>query len=125
MFYLAKKNGRVYCHKSLEGLKTFGIAKAELEIPDEEFEAKGCIARLIDGKIFIGKTDEEVSAERKPTRSSEIESLLQQIDVKSGRAARAVALAIASGKTPEQSDVDRLDTLEAEAKALRAELKEL
>jgi hypothetical protein len=50
---------------------------------------------------------------------------LAVIDVKSARASRSVALAVASGKTPEQFDVGKLDALGAEAKALRTELQEL
>jgi hypothetical protein len=125
MYYLAKKNGRVYAAKSLEGLKEFGIAKSDMEVPDEEFEAAGRIARLVNGKIFIGKTDGEAKAERKQNRPAEIERLLQGIDAKSGRAARWVALAVALGNAPEPADIDRLDALEEEAKALRAELKGL
>ncbi|MDR0374173.1 MAG: hypothetical protein LBH85_00405 [Treponema sp.] len=122
MYFLAKKNGRVYCHKNLEGLKQVGFSKADMEIPDEEFEAAGCVARLVGGKIFIGKTDDEAQAEQRQNRPAEIERLLQGIDAKSGRAARAVALAVASGNAPESADVDRLDALEEQAKALRAEL---
>jgi len=92
---------------------------------DEEFAAKGNIVRLIDGEFFFGKTDEEIQAEQQQTRPIEIENKLQAIDAKSSRAARAVALAVSSGKTPAKADVQRLEELEAEATELRAELKTL
>ena len=64
MVYLARKNGAVIHHTDMEAMKTMdGIGKAEMEISDEEFEAAGSLARIIDGKIFIGKTDEEKAAD--------------------------------------------------------------
>jgi hypothetical protein len=122
VYYLAKKNGRVYCHKSLEGLKQFGFSKADMEISDKGFEAAGYASRLVGGEIFIGKTDEEAQAELRQSRPAEIERLLRGIDAKSGRPARAVALAAASGNAPESADAESLEALEAEAKALRSEL---
>jgi hypothetical protein len=123
MVYIAKKNGKVYCSKSLDGLKQFGITKADMEISNEEFESAGSIARIVDGKIFIGKTDGEIQAERKQTRTIEIENQLQGIDAKSGRAARTVALAVSLGRTPEPDDVQRLQKLEETATELRTELR--
>jgi hypothetical protein len=125
MVYIAKKNGRVYCGKSLDDLKQFGIAKAEMEISDEEFESAGSMARIVGGKIFIGKTDDEIQVERKQTRAVEIENQLRDIDTKSGRAARAVALAVSLGKTPATDDIQRLQELEETAIGLRTELKTL
>jgi len=64
MVYLAKKDGEVVHHTSLEALNEIdGIEKPDMTIPDEEFEAAGCLARIIKGKIFIGKTEEEKLAE--------------------------------------------------------------
>ena len=34
-----------------------GIKKPDMTITEEEFEAVGGLVRLIDGKIFLGKTD--------------------------------------------------------------------
>ncbi|MDR2490221.1 MAG: hypothetical protein LBD20_02330 [Spirochaetaceae bacterium] len=126
MVYLARKNGVVVHHTSLAELKKIdGIDTPEIEVPDADFETAGCLARIISGKIVIGKTPEEVQAETNAQRKVEIEAELLAIDTKSGRAARAVSIAIAGGKTPAKSDTDRLDQLEAEAKTLRAELKTL
>jgi len=63
MVYLAIKDGGVVHHTDLEALKAEGIERAEMEIPDDEFEAAGCLARVVKGKIFIGKTNEEKTKE--------------------------------------------------------------
>ena len=126
MVYLAVKNGAVVHHTSPAELKKVdGIDTPAMQIPDADFEAAGCLARVINGAIVIGKTPEETQAETNARRKIEIETELQAIDAKSGRAARAVSIAIASGKSPAKSDTDRLDALEAEAKTLRTELKNL
>jgi hypothetical protein len=125
MYYLAKQDGRVYCHKSLEGLKRFGVTKADRQIDDAEFEAAGCIARLVGGEIFIGPTDEELQSGQRQDRASEIERRLREIDAKSDRPARAVALAAAQGNAPDTIDIERLEELETEAQSLRAELQGL
>lgn len=121
--YLAKKGGAVVFHTNLEAMKAIdGIETPDMEITEAEFEAAGFLARLIGGEIILGKTEAEITAEANANRKAEIETELQAIDVKSGRAARAAALAVASGKTPAKADVERLETLETEAKALRSEL---
>ena len=126
MVYIAKKNGKAVHHTSLEAMRQIdGIEHYELEMTDAEFEAAGCLVRVIGGKIVVGKTKAEADAEIKAKRKTEIEAELAAIDVRSTRAARSVALAVASGDTPEQFDVSKLDALEAEAKALRAELQGL
>lgn len=51
---------------------------------------------------------------------AEAKGRLRQIDAAGARAARAVALAVAGGVTPDAADVARLAELEAEAVALRA-----
>ena len=50
---------------------------------------------------------------------------LNDLDAKSVRAARAVALAVANGNPPSAVDVGRLADIEAEAEALRKELAAL
>jgi hypothetical protein len=126
MVYLAIKNGVVIHHTNLAAMQAQdGISNPDMQVSDEEFEAAGGLARVINGAIVLGKTDAEMTAETNTARKAEIEIELQNIDVKSGRASRAVAIAVASGKTPVKGDVDKLNALEADAKALRAELKNL
>jgi len=81
MVYLAKKNGGVVHHTSLKALKDMdGIEKADLEISDEEFEAAGCLARIIDGEIFIGKTSGEKAAEENEQRVIVLKHQLAETD---------------------------------------------
>lgn len=102
-----------------------GVTNAEMTISDAEFEAAGGIVRVIDGAIVLGKTDAETQAEQNEARKAGIAILLSEIDSKSSRASRSVALAVAEGQTPNEADVTRLQEMEAEARALRAELSGL
>lgn len=111
------------CHTSLPAMMDIdGIATPDMEITEAEFEAVHGLVRLIDGEIILGKTDAETAAEDHAKRKAEIEAELQALDAKSGRAARSVALATASGKTPVKADVDKLSEMESAAKSLRTEL---
>jgi hypothetical protein len=65
MVYLAKKNGAVVHHTDLGAMKALdGIDKPDMEVTDAEFEAAGGLARIINGKIFLGKTAEEKASEK-------------------------------------------------------------
>ena len=65
MVYLWKKNGVIYHHTDLEAAAQIdGLTAApDMTVNDADFEAAGGFARVIKGKIFIGKTDEEKTAE--------------------------------------------------------------
>jgi hypothetical protein len=81
MVYLAVKDGDVVHHTSLQALKEMdGCEKADLEISDEEFEAAGCLARVIKGKIFVGKTNEEKKAEENEKRIAALKRQLAETD---------------------------------------------
>lgn len=121
--YIAKKGNGVVCHTSLEAMKAIdGIETPDMEITEAEFEAAGGLVRVIDGEIFLGKTQAELFDEAAEKRRGEINAELREIDAQSGRAARAVALAVANGETPADADVSRLEALETEAQNLRSEL---
>jgi hypothetical protein len=64
MVYLVVKDGRVIPHTDLEAMKALEGADVQYqEIPDEQFyQAEGLI-RLVDGKLFFGKTDAEKQSE--------------------------------------------------------------
>ena len=65
MVYLAKKNGVVVHHTDLGAMLSLdGIMEPDMEITDAEFEAAEGLARIINGKIFLGKTAEEKAAEK-------------------------------------------------------------
>ena len=62
--YLAIKGDVVIHHTDLSAMKTMdGISVPDMTITEEEFEAAGGLVRLIDGKIFLGKTDAEKASE--------------------------------------------------------------
>lgn len=69
------------------------------------------------------KTEQQLSPAE--IRRGEILSALAMIDAESMRPARAVALAVMAGKSPNAQDAQTLTELENEAIALRAELRNL
>lgn len=114
MVYLARKDGVVVHHTDLEAMKTMdGITQPELEISDEEFEAAGSIARIIDGKIFIGKTDEEKQRDEAEVRIRQLKAKLAETDY--------IAAKIAEGSATAKEYSKQI----AERQAWRAEINEL
>lgn len=114
MVYLARKNGAVVHHTDMEAMKTMdGISKAEMEISNEEFEAAGSIARIIDGKIFIGKTDEEKKRDEADVRIRQLKAKLAETDY--------IAAKIAEGSATTKEYAEQI----AERQAWRAEINEL
>jgi hypothetical protein len=90
MVYLARKeigggNVQVVHHTSLAALQAEGLAP-EREVPDAEFEAAGCIARIIGDEIVIGKTDAEKSAEDAAVEIERIKSEIQSRDYRALKA---------------------------------------
>jgi hypothetical protein len=69
MVYLARKGTEIVHHTSQEAMLKMDGVTPELAVPLAEFESAGGLARIIGGKIIIGKTDSEKS------RDAEIETL--------------------------------------------------
>lgn len=113
MVFLAIKDGGVVHHTDLEALKAEGINEAEIEIPDEEFEAAGCLARVIKGEIFIGKTNEEKTAEENEKRIVVLKRQLSETDY--------VAAKIAEGSATKSEYADAI----AQRQAWRREIRDL
>ena len=114
MVYLAKKDGGVVHHTSLQALKDMdGIEKADLEIPDEEFEAAGCLARVIKGKIFIGKTEDEKTDEDNKAKVVVLRQQLADTDY--------IAAKIAEGSATKTEYADKI----AQRQAWREEINRL
>jgi len=114
MVYLAKKDGGVVHHTSLQALKDMdGIEKADLEIPDEEFEAAGCLARVIKGKIFIGKTEDEKTDEDNKAKVVVLRQQLADTDY--------IAAKIAEGSATKAQYAEKI----AERQAWREEINRL
>lgn len=114
MVYLAKKGNTVIHHTSKQAmLKLDGITKADMEISDEEFESSGCLARIIDGKIFVGKTEDEKKIEETLKRIDFLKKRLSQTDY--------IAAKIAEGDATVEEYADKT----AQRKAWRQEINEL
>jgi hypothetical protein len=72
MVYLAKKGGGVVFHTSEAAMLEMDGVTPELAVPLADFEAAGALARIISGKIVVGKTDGE------KTREAEMEALQRE-----------------------------------------------
>ncbi|GHV90814.1 hypothetical protein AGMMS50268_13170 [Spirochaetia bacterium] len=117
MVYLAKKDGGVVHHTSLRALKALdGIEAPDLEVSDEEFEAAGNIARLVDGEIVLGKTEAEKAKE---DAGIEIQRIKVEIASRDYRALKAQKLnkpldTLYPGESAwYKEQLDRMDELEA------------
>ena len=91
--YLAKKNGQVVAHADKQAMWDLDEVKPEMEISETDYEAAGGIARIIKGKIFLGKTEEEKAEEKTQAEAAKFKAQLNQIDqqAKAGREIRAIA----------------------------------
>jgi hypothetical protein len=82
--YLAKKDGEVVFDRDEQSLKdTYGVPGADMAVTFPQFVAAGGIARIIDGEIFLGKTDAEKRAEKEDEvrreRRRELEATVDRI----------------------------------------------
>jgi hypothetical protein len=94
--------------KAIDGIKT-----PDREITDEEFAAAGGLARLIDGQIFLGKTEAETTAEANAERVRFLKSQLTGTDY--------VAAKIAEGSATVEEYAEKI----AQRQAWRQEIAEL
>jgi hypothetical protein len=126
MVYLAKKDGKVVHHTDPQAMKDLdGIQAPDMTVTDEEFAAADSLARIIGGKIVLGKTDDEKQAEADQARVQEIDKELESLDAASRRPARIVSAALAKKQTAPAKDVQYLEDYETQAQALRTERAEL
>lgn len=114
MVYLAKKGNEVIHHTSKQAmLEMDGIAKADMEISDEEFEKADGFVRLIDGKIVIGSTEAEKKAEENAERIRLLKRQLAETDY--------ITAKIAEGSATAADYAEKI----AQRKAWRKEISEL
>lgn len=79
--YLAIKGDVVVHHTDLSAMAQMdGISKPDITITEEEFEAAGGLVRLINGKIFLGKTDAEKKADEAAETIKELKVKLSETD---------------------------------------------
>lgn len=112
--YLAIKGDVVIHHTDLSAMKTMdGISVPDMTITEEEFEAAGGLVRLIDGKIFLGKTDVEKASEEAIEKIRALKMQLAETDY--------IASKIAEGSATTKDCADKI----AERQEWRAEINRL
>jgi hypothetical protein len=119
--YLWKVGDRVVYHTSLEAAARLdGLSRQpDKTVTEAQFSEAGSLVRVINNKIVLGKTPKEAVDEEARKRIAEIDARFAEIERKIVRP----AIAHIKGD-PNQHDVDKLNTLNAEMRALRAERAE-
>ena len=116
MVYLTIRNGVVINHTSLEAMEQLdGISYSDMELTDAAWEAAGGLARVIDGKIVLGKIEAELQAEHNAKRITELKALLAGTDYIAVKIAEGAATKAeyAAKITERQAWRQELQTLEA------------
>lgn len=112
--YLAIKGDVVVHHTDLSAMAQMdGISKPDITITEEEFEAAGGLVRLINGKIFLGKTDAEKESEEAVKKIRVLKMQLAETDY--------IASKIAEGSATTKDYADKI----AERQEWRAEISRL
>ena len=112
--YLAIKGDVVIHHTDLSAMESMdGISQPDMTITEEEFYAAEGLARLIDGKIFLGKTDAEKAREEAIERIRILKGWLAETDY--------IAAKIAEGIATTKEYADKIK----ERQAWRAEINKL
>jgi hypothetical protein len=116
--YLWKSGDTVVAHTDLKAaIQLDGLSRQpDKTVSREQFSAAGGLARIIDGKIFLGKTVKEEADEAAGRRIAEIDVRFAIIE----REMMRPAMAHIKG-SPSAADVAKLNALDAEAAVLRAE----
>jgi hypothetical protein len=98
MVYLVKDNENVRNFYSENEMKAAGFKKAGLTVSEEKFNSNGCYARLVDGEIIVGKTDDEIAGEEKQAEIADCKAQLDAIDLQAGtgRTVREACMAMNS-----------------------------
>ncbi|MDR2486157.1 MAG: hypothetical protein LBD55_12300 [Treponema sp.] len=115
MVYLGiRKDGTVANHTDKQAMKEIdGIEKPSITVTDAEFEAAGGLARVIEGKIILGKNDDEKAEEEKPLRVMDLRRRLAETDY--------LAVKIAEGSATKEEYADQI----AQRQAWREEIRRL
>jgi hypothetical protein len=88
MVYLARKDGVVICHTNPDLMREWDGLEPETEITEEEFASYGNQARIINGEIFLGKTEEETAAENAKAEIARIKGEIASRDYRALKAQR-------------------------------------
>ena len=115
MVYLWKKNGVIYHHTDLKAaVQIDGLTAApDMTVEDADFEAAGGIARLVNGKIILGKSAAEKQVEKNEQKIITLKRQLAETDY--------IAVKIAEGSATKAEYADKI----AQRQAWRKEISEL
>jgi hypothetical protein len=91
MVYIAKKNGIAVVHANQQAMLDLDQVTPEITMTAEEYEAAGGVARIINGEIFIGKTEAETQAEENERRITHLKRKLADTDYISAKIAEGSA----------------------------------
>jgi hypothetical protein len=127
MVYFAIKGNTVIHHTDPLAMQKWDKVKPQKKLTDAEFLAFGNLARVIDGKIFFGKTQKEKADDEANERIRLIDTELQSIDAKmGGRSMRGAILALKNiADISANTDISKLQESESRAIALRNERREV
>jgi len=92
--FLVKENGNVLIFQNKEEMERAGYEKADKEVTNEEWLEKGGFARVIDGEIVIGDTDEEKERYAKQHALDAIDAELDALGRKQIRSSAEIAEAL-------------------------------
>ena len=128
MVYIAKKNGVAVVHADQKAMLDLDQVTPEITMTVAEYEAAGSIARIIKGKIVVGKTDSEKADEVRLAKILEYKAELAKLDKEAGAGrfirdtsmAYAQANGMATGK-----GYEALADIEDRAAAIREMLEPL
>jgi hypothetical protein len=124
MVYLARKNGAVVHHTDKTAMAQTDGVEPEKQVTVAEFEAAGGLARIINNKIFLGKTADEKAEDERQAQIQDWKDELADIDKEAGagRAVRGAALAAAKKAGVSNEDTAHLQDFEDRADTLRQKI---
>jgi hypothetical protein len=129
MVYFAIKDGEAIHHRDLKAMKEWeGVKNPLATMTEAEFLSYDNLVRVIDGKLFFGKTPKEKLDEAANLRITEIDAELKKIDLKSGERATRDSIKWLKEKFGEEFDIAAagiVDEWEAKAVTFREERQQL
>jgi hypothetical protein len=118
--YFAIKDGQPVTHTDIGEMENQGL-KIIREMTVNEFLGYSNLVRVVDGTLFFGKTEKEEADGTARTRITEIDAALTAVNQKQIRPAAEIAHALGNKNTVPVEAVQKINSLEDEASALRLE----
>ena len=134
MIYLAKKEGAVVAHADKASMMELDGVTPEMEVAEADWQAAEGLARIINGKIFLGRTDEEKAALKREEEITALKARLDEIDRDSGAGRSLRKTALNMGEALEKAgtfdfaddfDLRKIAEWENEAASIREKLRSL